>query len=221
MAARKSRASGARTSGDRPVLGDMLLSQADVPDRDDPPVQLDSPRNFFVIDHRGQAHARRAAAARRRWRPDDRSSRRRLRARGRGARSHSPAQGRECDAEGLRTIPSAMERRVLCSTCGGIAVVRVPTPSQRGARASRDRFSAGRSAGLLSQQLPLADRRPHLRLEQCVVAELGVVGVGVLVSRNAILTASHVVPWNSGRLLRRRLAVWRQRRLVGHLGARL
>ena len=41
MAARKSRMSRARTPGDRPVLGDMLLSQADVPDRDDPPVQLE------------------------------------------------------------------------------------------------------------------------------------------------------------------------------------
>ena len=62
MAARKSRTSGARTSGDRPALGDMLLSQADIPDRDDPPVQLDSPRNFFVIDHGRQAQARRGSS---------------------------------------------------------------------------------------------------------------------------------------------------------------
>src|SRR5688572_3099038 len=62
MAARKSRTSGARTSGDRPVLGDMLLSQADTPDRDDPPVQLDPPRNFFVIDHGRQAQARRGSS---------------------------------------------------------------------------------------------------------------------------------------------------------------
>ena len=65
MAARKSRTSGARRGarpGDRPVLGDTLLAQADIPDRDDPPADLDSPRNFFVIDHSRQAQARRGAS---------------------------------------------------------------------------------------------------------------------------------------------------------------
>ena len=47
MAARKSRTSGARRGarpGDRPVLGDTLLAQADTPDRDDPPADLEFAR---------------------------------------------------------------------------------------------------------------------------------------------------------------------------------
>ena len=204
MAARKSRTSGARARpGDRPIVGDMLLSQADVPDRDDPPVQLNSPRNFFVIDHSRQAQARRGSS----------TALCRCAAAAVRSRSTIPAP---CSATSAgRSTPSTCRRPLPVRRRTPDRSVRAgaacPLPRARrdcrrrrscaaatAARASRVRFSAGQPAGLLSQQLPVADRRPHLRVEQCIVAELGVVGSAGLVGRNVILTASHVVPWNSG-----------------------
>ena len=125
MAARKSRMSRARTPGDRPVLGDMLLSQADVPDRDDPPVQLDSPRNFFVIDHSRQAQVRRGAS----------TALVPMRGGGGaltidhpgavfghlgGALEAIPLPKAASGTPRIRTVPSAVERRVLCPARAGL-----------------------------------------------------------------------------------------------------
>ena len=204
MAARKSRTSGARARpGDRPIVGDMLLSQADVPDRDDPPVQLDLPRNFFVIDHSRRAQARREAR------------RRSCRCAAAAVRSRS-------------TIPAPCSGtwagRSKPSTC------RRPCRYAEGLEPFRPRWSgvsfAPRAAGLPSPAV--LRRRNGMRVQPeyvfppdgrqvyypnsypwRIVGRIFVwsnasspswawSGSAGLVSRNAILTASHVVPWNSG-----------------------
>jgi V8-like Glu-specific endopeptidase len=206
MAARKSRTSGARARpGDRPVLGDMLLSQADTPDRDDPPVQLDSPRNFFVIDHSRQAQARRGAST-----------------------ALVPLRG---GGGGALTIdhPGAVFGHM------GGALEAIPLPkavsaTPKDSEPFRPRWSgvsfAPRAAGLPSPAV--LRRRNGMRVQPeyvfppdgrqvyypnsypwRIVGRIFVwsnasspnwawSGSAGLVSRNAILTASHVVPWNSG-----------------------
>ena len=183
MAARKSRMSRARTPGDRPVLGDMLLSQADVPDRDDPPVQLDLPRNFFVIDHSRQAQVRRGAS----------TALVPMRGGGGALTIDHPGAvfghlGGALEAIPLPKAASGTPKDSNRSVRGGAAC---PLPRARrdcrrrrscavatACACSRSTFfrrTAGRST------IPTATpggSSPLLRVEQCVVAELGVVGIG-------------------------------------------
>ncbi|WP_225154847.1 hypothetical protein, partial [Bradyrhizobium sp. NBAIM08] len=46
----------------RPSLGDILLSSADIPDQDKPPVELNAASNLFVIDRLSQARVPKGSA---------------------------------------------------------------------------------------------------------------------------------------------------------------
>lgn len=191
-------------STERPSLGDVLLTSADVPDRDQPPAELNAARNLFVIDRLSRAGAPKGSAL-----------------------SLAPLPGHS------GALTSEYPGAVFGHAGASLQAIAVPKASRVTPKDSEPflpKWSgvsfAPRAAAMPSR--PIRRRRNGARVHPeyvfppdgrqvyypsaypwRIVGRIFVwsnasapswawSGSAGLVSRNAILTASHVVPWGSG-----------------------
>jgi V8-like Glu-specific endopeptidase len=202
--AKKKSTSAAAAERQLPTLGDALLANTDVPDRDKPPAELNALRNFLVVDQLPGAAGAKASALT-----------------SLALQGHGYAQAISNPGAVLGHLGQSLEAAELPKASRATPKDSEPFLPKWSGVAFAPRTGATSSGQLLRRRsgakvkpeyvFPPDGRQVYYpnSYPWRIVGRIFVwdnasspnwawSGSASLVSRNAILTASHVVPWNSG-----------------------